>query len=106
MAAKPIYPEPWPPKKPRNSCCVGCFMTFARFPKFNFFGNPPVSPGMGLGDDLVTIRVLEPHPPPHSPPSLKTSKKWISSGRRSRGVQTKNSLGDVFIGQNNDLTRV
>ena len=33
----------------------------ARFLKFDFFGNPAVTPGMGLGDDLVTIRVLE-HP--------------------------------------------
>ena len=31
------------------------------FQKFDFFGNPSVAPGMGLGDDLVTIRVLE-HP--------------------------------------------
>ena len=36
-------------------------MTPARFPKFAFFRNPSVAPGMGLGDDLVTIRVLE-HP--------------------------------------------
>ena len=39
-----------------------------------------------------------PPPPPPPPPSLKTSKKWVSSGG-SGGVQTKNSLGDVFIGQ-------
>ena len=36
-------------------------MTPARFPKFAFFRNPFVARGMGLGDDLVTIRVLE-HP--------------------------------------------
>ena len=36
-------------------------MTPARFPKFAFFRNPSVAPGMGLGDGLVTIRVLE-HP--------------------------------------------
>ena len=36
-------------------------MTPTRFPKFAFFRNPFVAPGMGLGDDLVTIRVLE-HP--------------------------------------------
>ena len=36
-------------------------MTPARFPKFAFFRNLSVAPGMGLGDDLVTIRVLE-HP--------------------------------------------
>ena len=29
--------------------------------EFAFFGNPSVAPGMGLVDDLVTIRVLE-HP--------------------------------------------
>ena len=36
-------------------------MTPARFPKFAFFRNPSDAPGMGLGDDLMTIRVLE-HP--------------------------------------------
>ena len=36
-------------------------MTPARFPKIRLFQNPFVAPGMGLGDDLVTIRVLE-HP--------------------------------------------
>ena len=40
--------------------CVGCLVTPARFPKLAFFENP-VAPGMGLGDDFVTIRVLE-HP--------------------------------------------
>ena len=44
-------------------------------------------------------------PPPHPPPSLKTSKKWVSSGGGLGGVRTKNSLGDAFIGQNNDFTR-
>ena len=42
-------------------------------------------------------------PPP--PTSLKTSKKWVSSGGGLGGVRTKNSLGDAFIGQNNDFTR-
>ena len=42
-------------------------------------------------------------PPPPTPP-LKTSKKWVQVGG-SRGVRTKNSLGDAFIGQNNDFTR-
>ena len=42
---------------------------------------------------------------PPTPPSLKNSKKvgfkWGGSGE----VRTTNSLGDVFIGQNNDFTR-
>ena len=33
----------------------------ARFPRFAFFRNLSVAPRMGLGDDLVTTRVLE-HP--------------------------------------------
>ena len=47
-------------------------------------------------------------PPPSPPLSTplpqnlkKVSFKWGGSG----GVRTKNSLGDVFIGQNNDFTR-
>ena len=50
---------------------------------------------------------LTPPPPPTPPPpSLKFSKKWVSSGGGSGGgVRTKNSLGEVFIGQNNDFTR-
>ena len=40
--------------------------------------------------------------PPHLPQNLKkVGFKWGGS----RGVQTKNSLGDAFIGQNNDFTR-
>ena len=43
-----------------------------------------------------------PPPPPHLPQNLKKMGfKWGGSG----GVRTKNSLGDVFIGQNNDFTR-
>ena len=43
-----------------------------------------------------------PPPPPHLPQILtKVGFKWGGSG----GVRTKNSLGDAFIGQNNDLTR-
>ena len=45
-----------------------------------------------------------PSPPP-PPTSLKTSKKWVSIGGGLGGVRTKNSLGDAFIGQNNDFTR-
>ena len=42
-----------------------------------------------------------PPPTPHD-----ASKKWISNGRGrgSSGVWTTNSLGDVFIRQNNDFT--
>ena len=47
-------------------------------------------------------------PPPTPPTSLKTSKKvafkWGGGGGLGR-VRTKNSLGDVFIGQNNDFAR-
>ena len=61
----------------------------------------------------VIFDIFDPHlpppPPPHPPPnSLKTSKKWVSSGGvwwGGGGVQTQNSLGDAFIGQNNDFTR-
>ena len=45
-----------------------------------------------------------PPTPPHPPPSLKTSKNGFQVGG-SGGVRTKNSLGDAFIGQNNDFTR-
>ena len=42
-------------------------------------------------------------PPPHLPQNLKkVGFKWGGS----RGVWTKNSLGDAFIGQNNDFTGV
>ena len=48
---------------------------------------------------------LTPPPPPPPPPLLENLKKvgfkWGGSG----GVRTKNSLGDAFIGQNNDFTR-
>ena len=41
-------------------------------------------------------------PPPPLPQNLKkVGFKWGASG----GVRTQNSLGDVFIGQNNDFTR-
>ena len=43
-----------------------------------------------------------PPPPPHLPQNLKkVGFKWGGSG----GVRTKTSLGDAFIGQNNDFTR-
>ena len=46
---------------------------------------------------------FEPPPPPHLPQNLKkVGFKW---GGGSGGVRTKNSLGDAFIGQNNDFTR-
>ena len=60
-------------------------MTPARFPKFAFFRNPSVAPGMGLGDDLVIVRVLEhpwgptpsPYSPRHGPPkSFKIAVCW------------------------------
>ena len=40
-------------------------------------------------------------PPPTPTPPQKVGFKWGGSG----GVRTKNSLGDAFIGQNNDFTR-
>ena len=64
-------------------------MTPARFPKFAFFRNPSVAPGMGLGDDLVIIRVLEhpwgptpsPYSPRHGPPkSFKIAVCWWFNG--------------------------
>ena len=43
-----------------------------------------------------------PPPPPHLPENLKkVGSKWGGVW----GVRTKNSLGDAFIGQNNDFTR-
>ena len=45
---------------------------------------------------------LTPPTPPPLPQNLKkVGFKWGGSG----GVRTKNSLGDAFIGQNNDFTR-
>ena len=45
-----------------------------------------------------------PPPPPHLPQNLKkVGFKWGGGG--VGGVRTKNSLGDAFIGQNNDFTR-
>ena len=52
---------------------------------------------------------IPPPPPPATQASLKQAKKWVSSGGGGGGsgvVWTKNSLGDVFIGQNNDLQGV
>ena len=42
-----------------------------------------------------------PAPPPFSQNLKKVGFKWEGLG----GVRTKNSLGDAFIGQNNDFTR-
>ena len=65
-------------------------MTPARFPKFAFFRNPSVAPRMGLGDHLMTIRVLAPmgthvvatgpSSPSHGPPkSFKTAVcRWFN----------------------------
>ena len=39
--------------------------------------------------------------PPHPPQKM----GFQVGGGGSRGVHTKNSLGDAFIGQNNDFTR-
>ena len=44
------------------------------------------------------------HPPPPSKPQKSGCQVW-GGGGGSRGVRTKNSLGDAFIGQNNDFTR-
>ena len=49
-----------------------------------------------------------PHPPTPTPtptPLLENLKKVGFNWGGSRGVRTKNSLGDAFIGQNNDFTR-
>ena len=40
---------------------IRLFNDTCKISESDFFGNPSVAPGMGLGDDLVTIRVLE-HP--------------------------------------------
>ena len=52
---------------------------------------------------VIFFDIFDPHPhPPHLPENLKkVAFKWGGSG----GVRTKNSLGDAFIGQNNDFTR-
>ena len=51
------------------------------------------------------IVFLTPTPTRPPPTSLKTSKKWVSSGGGWGGGRAKNSLGDAFIGENNDFTR-
>ena len=48
---------PGPPALGKSSHCC----SLGRFVAFYFFGNPPSTPRMGLGDDLVTIRVLSTH---------------------------------------------
>ena len=45
--------------------------------------------------------IFDPHPTPLPQNLKKVGFNWGGSG----GVRTKNSLGDVFIGQNNDFTR-
>ena len=53
---------------------------------------------------VIFSNIFDPPPPPHFPQNFKkVGFKW---GGGSGGVRTKNSLGDVFIGQNNDFTRV
>ena len=48
--------------------------------------------------------IFDPPPPPPLPQNLtRVGFKWGGSG--GGGVRTKNSLGDAFIGQNNDFTR-
>ena len=71
----------WTCRRQQNCCCVGCLVTLELFfSHFNFFPNPAVAPRMGLGDNLVTIRVLErpwgptwwplgPSSPSHGPPT-------------------------------------
>ena len=46
--------------------------------------------------------IFDPPPPPSKP--QKVGFKW-GGGYGGGGVRTKNSLRDVFIGQNNDFTR-
>ena len=48
-----------PPKAPKLPLCRLFSDTCKISEKFAFFRNPSHAPGMGLGDDLVTIRVLE-----------------------------------------------
>ena len=49
-----------PPKAPKLPLCRLVSDT-CKISEIRLFRNPSVAPGMGLGDDLVTIRVLE-HP--------------------------------------------
>ena len=53
------------------------------------------------GGHFLTPPPTPPHPPPLPQNLKKVGFKWGGSG----GVRTKNSLGDAFIGQNNDFTR-
>ena len=55
------------------------------------------------GGVILSTFLTPPPTPPHPPPP--PPKKWVSSGGGLGGVRTKNSLGDAFIGQNNDFTR-
>ena len=57
------------------------------------------------GGVIYSKFLTPPNPPQPPPPPFKNSKKWVSSGGGSWGVRTKNSLGDAFIGQNNDFTK-
>ena len=70
---------------------------------------PPVAcslggPGLAPGHRGSNQPTNQPTPPPHPPPS-KPEKSGFQVGGGSGGVRTKNSLGDAFIGQNNDFTR-
>ena len=47
-----------PPSAPLWALAGGCLVAPEKFSKFDFFRNPSVAPRMGLGDHLVTIRVL------------------------------------------------
>ena len=53
------------------------------------------------GGRFLTPTPTPPHPPPPPSRAPKIGFKWGGSG----GVRTKNSLGEVLIGQNNDFTR-
>ena len=62
----------------------------------------PKKGGVIFSTFILTPPPTPPPPtPPPPPPLKKVGFKWGGSG----GVRTKNSLGDAFIGQNNDFTR-
>ena len=57
----------------------------------------------GVGGVRFFFDIFDPTPTPPPPPSKrqKSGFKWVGF----LGVETKNSLGDMFMGQNNGFTR-
>ena len=93
--------------------CINCMSARPTLPHTNSMESGPRNIFSAQNQEKKTKRFMifapkkgggfdTPPPPPHLPQNLKkVGFKWEGVG----GVRTKNSLGDVFIGQNNDFTR-